>query len=83
MKGRTTSAPKTAAASKSAKTSSEASSIASDATSELVTSATAEAKPAPTHEQIAMRAYELYLARGSQPGHEAEDWLTAEAELTQ
>jgi hypothetical protein len=29
----------------------------------------------PTHEQIAVRAYELYLARGQEPGHEAEDWL--------
>jgi hypothetical protein len=31
---------------------------------------------------IAKRAYELYLARGSEPGHETEDWLRAEAELT-
>ena len=30
---------------------------------------------------IARRAYELYLSRGSEPGHEVEDWLRAEAEL--
>ena len=30
---------------------------------------------------IARRAYELYLSRGSEPGHEVEDWLQAEAEL--
>ena len=30
---------------------------------------------------IARRAYELYLSRGSEPGHEMEDWLQAEAEL--
>jgi hypothetical protein len=30
---------------------------------------------------IAARAYELYLARGGQPGHEVEDWLRAEEEL--
>jgi hypothetical protein len=30
---------------------------------------------------IAKRAYELFLARGSEPGHEMEDWLRAEAEL--
>ncbi len=30
---------------------------------------------------IAKRAYELFLARGSMPGHEMEDWLQAEAEL--
>ena len=31
---------------------------------------------------IARRAYELFLARGSEPGHEMEDWLQAEAQLT-
>jgi len=30
---------------------------------------------------IATRAYELFLARGSEPGHEMDDWLRAEAEL--
>lgn len=37
---------------------------------------------APTFENIAKRSYELYLARGAQPGHEVEDWLAAEAELS-
>lgn len=36
---------------------------------------------APTHEQIARRAYELYLERGERPGDAREDWLTAESEL--
>jgi hypothetical protein len=31
---------------------------------------------------IAARAYELFLARGSEPGHEMDDWLQAEAQLT-
>jgi len=35
----------------------------------------------PTNEEIAQRAYELYLQRGSVPGHENDDWLQAEAEL--
>jgi hypothetical protein len=35
----------------------------------------------PTVEQIAERAYDLYLARGEMPGHDVEDWLRAEAEL--
>jgi Protein of unknown function (DUF2934)/Polyketide cyclase / dehydrase and lipid transport len=35
----------------------------------------------PTSEQIAQRAYELYLARGSVHGHEREDWLEAEKQL--
>jgi hypothetical protein len=38
---------------------------------------------APTHEQIARRAYELYLERGEKPGHEREDWGTAEKELSE
>ena len=36
----------------------------------------------PTAEAIAKRAYELYLQRGSVPGHELDDWLEAEAELS-
>ena len=35
----------------------------------------------PSDEEIAQRAYELYLQRGSAPGHETDDWLQAEAEL--
>jgi len=31
--------------------------------------------------EIRTRAYELYLARGAQPGSELEDWLQAEREL--
>ncbi|HVZ72134.1 MAG TPA: DUF2934 domain-containing protein [Polyangia bacterium] len=37
-------------------------------------------KPSP--EEIAKRAYELFLQRGSISGYELEDWLQAEAELT-
>jgi len=33
-------------------------------------------------EQIARRAYELYEARGREDGHDLEDWLRAEAEIT-
>jgi hypothetical protein len=33
-------------------------------------------------EQIRIRAYELYEARGRGDGHDLEDWLEAEAELT-
>ena len=34
-------------------------------------------------EQVAQRAYELFTARGYEHGHDLEDWLRAEAELTQ
>jgi hypothetical protein len=33
-------------------------------------------------EAIAKRAYELYLQRGSVSGHELDDWLEAEAQLS-
>jgi hypothetical protein len=31
--------------------------------------------------EIALRAYELYLQRGETDGHEVEDWLRAEREV--
>ena len=35
----------------------------------------------PTYDEIAQRAYEIYLARGGGPGREDEDWQQAEREL--
>ena len=35
----------------------------------------------PTQEEIAQRAYEIYLERGGAPGNELEDWTRAEREL--
>jgi hypothetical protein len=35
----------------------------------------------PSREEIACRAYELYLRRGSEPGKDVEDWVRAEKEL--
>ena len=32
-------------------------------------------------DRVAMRAYELYLARGASDGRDFDDWLTAEREL--
>ncbi|HTT32512.1 MAG TPA: DUF2934 domain-containing protein [Methylomirabilota bacterium] len=37
----------------------------------------------PTREQIALRAYEIYLERGCAPGRELEDWTQAERELVE
>ena len=34
-------------------------------------------------EDIRRRAYEIYLARGEEPGRDVEDWLQAERELMQ
>ncbi len=36
---------------------------------------------APTREQIARRAYEIFAGRGGAPGDPMDDWLQAEAEL--
>jgi len=38
-------------------------------------------KPAPTQDEIALRAYHIYLERGCTPGDPMEDWLQAEREL--
>jgi len=35
-----------------------------------------------SHEAIAKKAYEFYLARGKTDGHAQEDWSRAETELT-
>jgi len=32
-------------------------------------------------EEIRIRAYQVYLERGEQPGRELDDWLQAELEL--
>ena len=32
-------------------------------------------------ERVAVRAYELYVARGCGEGHDLDDWLSAEREL--
>jgi Protein of unknown function (DUF2934) len=39
--------------------------------------------PINLEDEIRRRAYELYLLRGTAPGSEAEDWLTAEREIKQ
>jgi hypothetical protein len=39
------------------------------------------AKSQPTREEIALRAYQIYLERGGTPGNELEDWTLAEREL--
>jgi hypothetical protein len=35
----------------------------------------------PSHEDIAKRAYEIYMGRGGQEGRHHDDWLQAEFEL--
>jgi Protein of unknown function (DUF2934) len=35
----------------------------------------------PTQEEIALRAYQIYLKRGATPGNEFDDWMQAERQL--
>jgi Protein of unknown function (DUF2934) len=37
----------------------------------------------PTKEEIALRAYQIYLERGGAPGNALDDWTRAERELQQ
>jgi hypothetical protein len=39
--------------------------------------------PTPTHDDVARRAYERFLARGASDGRASEDWFEAERELLQ
>jgi hypothetical protein len=39
------------------------------------------ARNEPSQEQIARRAYEIFLARGGEHGQHVDDWLQAEREL--
>jgi DUF2934 family protein len=38
-------------------------------------------KPGPTHDQIANRAFEIYISRGREHGHDVGDWFDAERQL--
>ena len=40
-------------------------------------------KSRPTQEDIALRAYHIYLERNGAPGNPFEDWVRAERELTE
>lgn len=35
----------------------------------------------PSHDRIAIRAYEIYIMRGAYHGRDLDDWLQAEREL--
>lgn len=52
-----------------------------DVETTTVETTTAAATRTPSHDEIARRAFELYLSRGREQGRAQEDWLTAEREL--
>ena len=37
----------------------------------------------PTREEIELRAYQIYIERGCADGHDVNDWLQAEHELSE
>ncbi len=53
-----------------------------DATKKQPTTEIIELQEFELEYQIRQRAYELYEARGREDGHELEDWLRAEEEIT-
>ena len=48
---------------------------------QLVDEHRTEATLAPSHDEIAMRAYEIYLSQGSAPRNDLDNWLEAERQL--
>jgi hypothetical protein len=54
-----------------------------DATKKQPTTGISELQEFELEYQIRLRAYELYETRGQEDGHEVEDWLRAEEEVTQ
>jgi hypothetical protein len=53
--------------------------MSTDATKRQPATVTSELGEA--EHQIRLRAYQIYLARGREDGHELEDWLRAEEEI--
>jgi hypothetical protein len=62
---------------KSAKRRTDELTTAADRSPKVLTDAAANV----TEHDIARRAYDLYLARGHEHGHDLDDWLQAEREL--
>ncbi len=55
--------------------------MSTDPTKKPPTAVTSD--PQDLEHQIRLRAQELYEARGREDGHELDDWLRAEEEITQ
>ena len=53
-----------------------------DATKKQATTEISELQEFEVEYQIRLRAYDLYEKRGRENGHELEDWLRAEEEVT-
>jgi hypothetical protein len=51
--------------------------------SSLVGSESLTTESYPTREEIELRAYQIYFERGGAHGHDVDDWLQAEHELSE
>ena len=51
--------------------------------SSLVGSESLSAEAHPTREEIELRAYQIYIERGCADGHDVDDWLQAEHDLSE
>ena len=56
--------------------------MSADATKKRPATLTSEPQDVELEDQIRLRAYELYEARGREDGHELEDWFRAKEEIT-
>jgi hypothetical protein len=54
-----------------------------DATKKQPTTGISELQEFELEYQIRLRAYQFYEARGRKDGHDLDDWLRAEEEITQ
>lgn len=53
----------------------------SEATSHTAVAASSTAAGTTTHDQIAQRAYDIYVSKGCQQGHCQQNWRQAEHDL--
>ena len=52
-------------------------------TQDIIRKTPMKTDPQSLEQQIRDRAYELYEARGREDGHDVDDWVLAEGEITQ
>ena len=49
----------------------------------LTNSNPTEKSPNPTREEIELRAFQIFIERGGTDGHDVDDWVQAEHELSE
>lgn len=61
---------------------SKTSTVKSKAADKVMAPKIVRKRSTPAHDEIARRAFERFIARGCQHGHDVDDWLAAEQELS-